>query len=81
MATLEMARVDRSLTAVLSPVASARTQPTTLTSPGGGAGTSSGDALPTLSVIVQPRSTSSAVPSGSTSGTTTSTPEVPLRVR
>ena len=37
--------------------------------------------VPRLSVAIQPRSTSSAVPSAVTSGTTTSTPEAPSRVR
>ena len=59
---LEIARVEWSVTAVLSPVASARTQPSTVTSPAGGAGTSAGSA-PWLSVAIQPRSTSRAVPS------------------
>ena len=42
---------------MLSPSASRRTQPVTVTSPGGGSGTSSGVA-PRLSVANQPRSTS-----------------------
>ena len=81
MASLEIARVDRSETRVLSPCPSARTHPVTVTSPAGGDGTSSGDAVPAPSVASQPRSTSSAVPPEVTSGTTTSTPDRPSRVR
>ena len=49
------------MTSVLSPVASTRTQPVTVTSPAGGSGTSAGSAA-VLSVATQPRSTSTAVP-------------------
>ncbi len=80
MAALEIARVDPSSTRVLPPVPSARTYPVTATSPGGGGGISSGRA-PALAVRSQPRSTSRAVPSPVTSGTTTSTPATPSRVR
>ena len=72
--------MDRSVTVVESPVASARTQPSTVTSPDGGAGTS-GEASPAFSVCAQPRSTSSSGPPGSgPSGVTTSTPDAPSRV-
>ena len=80
MRALSTARVDRSVTCVLSPSASWRTQPVTVTSPEGGAGTSS-DVAPRLSVAYQPRSTRRLVPSASSSGTTTSTPASPSRVR
>ncbi len=72
----EIARVERSSTSVLSPVPSTRTQPVTVTSPEGGAGTSSPVALP-ASVARNPRSTTSDVPPAVTSGTTTSTPFAP----
>ena len=65
---------------MLSPVASTRTHPVTVTSPDGGAGASTGS-VALLSVASQPRSTSSAGPSAVTSGTTTSLPEAPSRVR
>ncbi len=81
MRALLTERVERSLTAVESPVPSARTQPETVTSPAGGAGTSSGRVVPAARVASQPRSTSSVVPDPVTSGTTTSTPEAPSRVR
>ena len=78
--SLLIARVDWLVTSVLSPVASSRTQPSMVTSPAGGAGTSSGVA-PRFSVANQPRSTSTLEPSASSSGTTTSTPAAPSRVR
>jgi len=79
IALLEIARVEPSVTWVLSPVASARTQPTTVTRPGGGAGawTLSSPALP---VAIQPRSTSREVPDAVRNGVTMSTPEAPSRV-
>ena len=76
IAALEMARVEWSVTEVLSPVASTRTQPVIVTLPEGGAGTSPGSA-PWFAEAVQPRSTSRAVPSAVTSGTTTSMPDSP----
>ena len=73
-----IARVEPSLTRVLSPVPSTRTHPVTVTSPDGGAGTSSTDGTPSEeSVARKPRSTTTAVPSAVTSGTTTSTPDEP----
>ena len=81
LASLEIARVDWSVTAVLSPVASRRTQPVTVTSPAGGAGTSPASVA---AVVGRPASRgrpARAVPSAVTSGTTTSTPEAPSRVR
>ncbi len=81
ISALEIARVDPSVTRAESPVASARTQPVTVTVPEGGSGTSSTAAAPLLPVASHPRSTSSAGPSAGWSGTTTSTPELPSRVR
>src|SRR6478735_8754070 len=78
MRALSTARVDWSVTSVLSPSASRRTQPVTSTSPSGGAGTSAVVA-PRLSVANQPRSTSRLVPSSSSRGTTTSAPAFSLR--
>ena len=73
IASLLIARADRSATRVLSPLPLARTYPVTSTTPAGGSGMSSRSA-PLGSVSSQPRSTSSAVPVEVTSGTTTSTP-------
>jgi len=79
MARLEIARVEPSVTVVLSPVASTRTHPTTVTRPGGGVGAFT-SCRPALPVAIQPRSTSRAVPAAVRSGVTTSTPEAPSRV-
>ena len=79
--SLLTARVDRSLTVVESPLPSARTHPEISTWPAGGSGTSSGRVVPAARVASQPRSTSRVVPVSVTSGTTTSTPEAPSRVR
>ena len=80
MRSLETARVELSATAVLSPVPSRRAKPVTVTVPDGGAGTSAA-VVSRESVCSQPRSTSTAVPPSRSSGTTTSTPGAPSRVR
>src|SRR3954447_22306724 len=77
--TLEIARAEPSTTVAASPVASARTHPTTRTRPAGGAGVRT-LSPPTFSVDIHPRSTITDVPASVRSGVTTSTPEAPLRV-
>ena len=71
--------MERSADRDASPVASARTQPTTVTVPDGGSGGSTAS-RPEFEVAIQPRSTSSAGPASVRSGVTMSTPEAPSRV-
>ena len=74
ISTLEIARVEWSVTSVLSPVASTRTQPVTVTSPDGGVGDVGGRPRPGCRWPSSRGRPAAAVPSAVTSGTTTSTP-------